>query len=47
MGFWDMFVFVFLENLFCFVFKKEDLSFGKKLGEGVFGIVFKVFFFNK
>ncbi|XP_024366721.1 serine/threonine-protein kinase STN7, chloroplastic isoform X2 [Physcomitrium patens] len=46
-GFWDMFVLAPLENLFRPVFKKEDLSLGKKLGEGAFGTVFKASLSNK
>ncbi|KAG0618041.1 hypothetical protein M758_4G034800 [Ceratodon purpureus] len=46
-GFWDMFVLAPLENLFRPRFRKEDLSLGKKLGEGAFGTVYKASLTNK
>ncbi|KAJ0492608.1 putative protein kinase Group-Pl-4 family [Helianthus annuus] len=41
-GFWDMFVLAFVERLFRPTFKKDDFVLGKKLGEGAFGVVYKV-----
>lgn len=41
-GFWDMFVLAFLERIFRPIFKKDDLVLGKKLGEGAFGVVYRV-----
>ncbi|XP_074274805.1 serine/threonine-protein kinase STN7, chloroplastic [Silene latifolia] len=41
-GFWDMFVFQFVERIFRPTFKKDDIVLGKKLGEGAFGSVYKV-----
>ncbi|MQL76932.1 hypothetical protein Taro_009343 [Colocasia esculenta] len=41
-GFFDMFVLAFLERLFRPTFRKDDLVLGKKLGEGAFGVVYKV-----
>ncbi|KAK8511851.1 hypothetical protein V6N12_000890 [Hibiscus sabdariffa] len=41
-GFFDMFVLAFLERLFRPTFKKDDFVLGKKLGEGAFGVVYKV-----
>ncbi|CAO2830052.1 unnamed protein product [Amaranthus hypochondriacus] len=41
-GFWDMFVLAFVERIFRPTFKKDDLVLGKKLGEGAFGVVYKV-----
>lgn len=46
-GFWDMFVLAPLEQLFRPVFRKEDLSIQKKLGEGAFGTVYKASLTNK
>ncbi|KAJ0985782.1 hypothetical protein J5N97_004138 [Dioscorea zingiberensis] len=41
-GFWDMFVLAFLERLFRPTYRKDDFVLGKKLGEGAFGVVYKV-----
>ncbi|XP_021754724.1 serine/threonine-protein kinase STN7, chloroplastic-like [Chenopodium quinoa] len=41
-GFWDMFVLAFVERIFRPTFKKDDFVLGKKLGEGAFGVVYKV-----
>ncbi|KAL8153880.1 hypothetical protein V2J09_011640 [Rumex salicifolius] len=41
-GFWDMFVLAFVERLFRPTFKKDDFVLGKKLGEGAFGVVYRV-----
>ncbi|KAG1346990.1 serine/threonine-protein kinase STN7, chloroplastic [Cocos nucifera] len=41
-GFFDMFVLAFLERLFRPTFRKDDIVLGKKLGEGAFGVVYKV-----
>ncbi|KAI3991771.1 hypothetical protein MKX01_038169 [Papaver californicum] len=41
-GFWDMFVLAFVERLFRPTFKKDDFMLGKKLGEGAFGVVYRV-----
>ncbi|XP_047321463.1 serine/threonine-protein kinase STN7, chloroplastic [Impatiens glandulifera] len=41
-GFWDMFVLAFIERLFRPTFKKDDFVLGKKLGEGSFGVVYRV-----
>ncbi|KNA04287.1 hypothetical protein SOVF_201050 [Spinacia oleracea] len=41
-GFWDMFVLAFLERISRPTFKKDDFVLGKKLGEGAFGVVYKV-----
>ncbi|KAE8716061.1 Serine/threonine-protein kinase STN7 [Hibiscus syriacus] len=46
-GFFDMFVLAFLERLFRPSFKKDDFVLGKKLGEGAFGVVYKVSLANK
>ncbi|KAJ8621198.1 hypothetical protein MRB53_029727 [Persea americana] len=46
-GFWDMFVLAFLERLFRPTFRKDDFVLGKKLGEGAFGVVYKVALANK
>ncbi|TYI51665.1 hypothetical protein E1A91_D12G191800v1 [Gossypium mustelinum] len=46
-GFFDMFVLAFLERLFRPTFKKDDFVLGKKLGEGAFGVVYKVSLANK
>ncbi|XP_078445621.1 serine/Threonine kinase domain protein [Wolffia australiana] len=40
-GFYDMFVLAFAERLLRPTFRKEDISLGKKLGEGAFGVVYK------
>ncbi|KAL6186630.1 hypothetical protein ACLB2K_042750 [Fragaria x ananassa] len=41
-GFFDMFVLAFVERLFRPTYKKDDFVLGKKLGEGAFGVVYKV-----
>uniref|UniRef100_A0A2P2KW18 non-specific serine/threonine protein kinase n=1 Tax=Rhizophora mucronata TaxID=61149 RepID=A0A2P2KW18_RHIMU len=41
-GFFDMFVLAFVERLFRPTFRKDDFVLGKKLGEGSFGVVYKV-----
>ncbi|KAG7658909.1 unnamed protein product [Arabidopsis thaliana] len=41
-GFFDMFVLAFVERLFRPTFRKDDFVVGKKLGEGSFGVVYKV-----
>ncbi|OMP06808.1 hypothetical protein COLO4_07869 [Corchorus olitorius] len=41
-GFFDMFVLAFVERLFRPTFKKDDFVLGKKLGEGAFGVVYRV-----
>eukprot|EP00262_Sarcandra_glabra_P011133 TRINITY_DN26851_c0_g1_i1.p1 TRINITY_DN26851_c0_g1~~TRINITY_DN26851_c0_g1_i1.p1 ORF type:complete len:605 (+),score=77.19 TRINITY_DN26851_c0_g1_i1:113-1816(+) len=41
-GFWDMFVLAFIERLFRPTYRKDDFVLGKKLGEGSFGVVYKV-----
>ncbi|KAF8399163.1 hypothetical protein HHK36_015028 [Tetracentron sinense] len=41
-GFWDMFVLSFLERLFRPTYRKDDFVLGKKLGEGAFGVVYRV-----
>ncbi|XP_043715877.1 serine/threonine-protein kinase STN7, chloroplastic-like [Telopea speciosissima] len=41
-GFWDMFVLAFVERLFRPTYRKDDFVLGKKLGEGAFGVVYKV-----
>ncbi|XP_077245148.1 serine/Threonine kinase domain protein [Tasmannia lanceolata] len=41
-GFFDMFVLAFIERLFRPTFRKDDFVLGKKLGEGAFGVVYKV-----
>ncbi|XP_010923697.1 serine/threonine-protein kinase STN7, chloroplastic [Elaeis guineensis] len=41
-GFFDMFVLAFLERLFRPTVRKDDIVLGKKLGEGAFGVVYKV-----
>ncbi|XP_058107898.1 serine/threonine-protein kinase STN7, chloroplastic [Magnolia sinica] len=46
-GFWDMFVLAFLERLFRPTYRKDDFLLGKKLGEGAFGVVYKVSLANK
>ncbi|KAF6137241.1 hypothetical protein GIB67_036278 [Kingdonia uniflora] len=41
-GFWDMFVLAFVERFFRPTFRKDDFVLGKKLGEGAFGVVYRV-----
>ncbi|XP_042502658.1 serine/threonine-protein kinase STN7, chloroplastic isoform X1 [Macadamia integrifolia] len=41
-GFWDMFVLAFVERFFRPTYRKDDFVLGKKLGEGAFGVVYKV-----
>ncbi|XP_010415514.1 PREDICTED: serine/threonine-protein kinase STN7, chloroplastic [Camelina sativa] len=41
-GFFDMFVLAFVERLFRPTFRKDDFVVGKKLGEGSFGVVYRV-----
>ncbi|XP_020265049.1 serine/threonine-protein kinase STN7, chloroplastic [Asparagus officinalis] len=41
-GFFDMFVLAFIERLFRPTYRKDDIQIGKKLGEGAFGVVYKV-----
>ncbi|PIA63524.1 hypothetical protein AQUCO_00201102v1 [Aquilegia coerulea] len=41
-GFWDMFVLAFVERLFRPTYRKDDIQLGKKLGEGAFGVVYRV-----
>ncbi|URE17674.1 serine threonine-protein kinase [Musa troglodytarum] len=41
-GFFDMFVLAFVERIFRPTFRKDDIVLGKKLGEGAFGVVYKV-----
>lgn len=41
-AFWDMFVLAFIERLFRQAYRKDDIVLGKKLGEGAFGVVYKV-----
>nr|DAD31699.1 TPA_asm: hypothetical protein HUJ06_010550 [Nelumbo nucifera] len=41
-GFWDMFVLAFVERLFRPTYRKDDFVLGKKLGEGSFGVVYRV-----
>ncbi|CAH8257529.1 unnamed protein product [Arabidopsis lyrata] len=41
-GFFDMFVLAFVERFFRPTFRKDDFVVGKKLGEGSFGVVYKV-----
>ncbi|CAN1823980.1 Serine/threonine-protein kinase STN7, chloroplastic [Linum perenne] len=41
-GFFDMFVLAFVERLFRPSYRKVDIVLGKKLGEGAFGVVYKV-----
>ncbi|KAK9276602.1 hypothetical protein L1049_006137 [Liquidambar formosana] len=41
-GFFDMFVLAFAERLFRPTYRKDDFVLGKKLGEGAFGVVYKV-----
>ncbi|CAL5189124.1 unnamed protein product [Lathyrus oleraceus] len=46
-GFFDMFVLAFVERLFRPTFRKDDFVLGKKLGEGSFGVVYRVTLANK
>ncbi|XP_004297142.1 PREDICTED: serine/threonine-protein kinase STN7, chloroplastic [Fragaria vesca subsp. vesca] len=46
-GFFDMFVLAFVERFFRPTYKKDDFVLGKKLGEGAFGVVYKVSLANK
>ncbi|PRQ40422.1 putative protein kinase Group-Pl-4 family [Rosa chinensis] len=46
-GFFDMFVLAFVERIFRPTYKKDDFVLGKKLGEGAFGVVYKVSLANK
>ncbi|GAV59682.1 Pkinase domain-containing protein [Cephalotus follicularis] len=46
-GFFDMFVLAFVERLFRPTYGKDDFVLGKKLGEGAFGVVYKVSFAKK
>ncbi|XWS69811.1 hypothetical protein CRYUN_Cryun04dG0210500 [Craigia yunnanensis] len=41
-GFFDMFVLAFVERLFRPTYRKDDFVLGKKLGEGAFGVVYRV-----
>ncbi|XP_062159310.1 serine/threonine-protein kinase STN7, chloroplastic isoform X3 [Alnus glutinosa] len=41
-GFFDMFVLAFAERLFRPTYRKDDFVLGKKLGEGAFGVVYRV-----
>ncbi|XP_074585511.1 LOW QUALITY PROTEIN: serine/threonine-protein kinase STN7, chloroplastic [Curcuma longa] len=41
-GFFDMFVLAFLERYFRPSIQKDEIVLGKKLGEGAFGVVYKV-----
>lgn len=41
-GFFDMFFLAFFERLFRPTYKKDDFVIGKKLGEGAFGVVYRV-----
>ncbi|KAJ3670684.1 hypothetical protein LUZ60_008110 [Juncus effusus] len=41
-GFFDMFVLAVLERFFRPSFRKDDFVLGRKLGEGAFGVVYKV-----
>ncbi|KAF8407857.1 hypothetical protein HHK36_006994 [Tetracentron sinense] len=41
-GFWDMFVLAFIERFFRPTYRKDDFVLGKKLGEGAFGVVYRV-----
>lgn len=41
-GFFDMFVLAFIERVFRPTYRKDDIQIGKKLGEGAFGVVYKV-----
>ncbi|CAJ1932266.1 unnamed protein product [Sphenostylis stenocarpa] len=46
-GFFDMFVLAFVERLFRPSYRKDDFVLGKKLGEGSFGVVYRVSLANK
>ncbi|XP_027362309.1 serine/threonine-protein kinase STN7, chloroplastic isoform X2 [Abrus precatorius] len=46
-GFFDMFVLAFVERLFRPTYKKDDFVLGKKMGEGSFGVVYRVSQANK
>ncbi|XP_050224202.1 serine/threonine-protein kinase STN7, chloroplastic [Mercurialis annua] len=41
-GFFDMFFLAFVERLFRPTFRRDDFVLGKKLGEGAFGVVYRV-----
>ncbi|GMN38818.1 hypothetical protein TIFTF001_008042 [Ficus carica] len=41
-GFFDMFVLAFVERIFRPTYRKDDIVLGKKLGEGAFGVVYRV-----
>ncbi|XP_075636332.1 serine/threonine-protein kinase STN7, chloroplastic isoform X2 [Castanea sativa] len=41
-GFFDMFILAFVERLFRPTYRKDDFVLGKKLGEGAFGVVYRV-----
>ncbi|XP_022930108.1 serine/threonine-protein kinase STN7, chloroplastic [Cucurbita pepo subsp. pepo] len=41
-GFFDMFILAFVERIFRPTFRKDDFVLGKKLGEGAFGVVYRV-----
>ncbi|PON87048.1 Serine/threonine protein kinase [Trema orientale] len=41
-GFFDMFVLAFVERIFRPTYRKDDFVLGKKLGEGAFGVVYRV-----
>ncbi|KAJ6816357.1 serine/threonine-protein kinase STN7, chloroplastic [Iris pallida] len=41
-AFWDMFVLAFLDRLLRPVYRKDDFQLVKKLGEGAFGVVYRV-----
>lgn len=41
-GFFDMFVLAFVERLFRPTYRKDDFIVEKKLGEGAFGVVYRV-----
>ncbi|XVE91378.1 hypothetical protein REPUB_Repub01dG0004600 [Reevesia pubescens] len=46
-GFFDMFFLAFVERLFRPTFRKDDFVLGKKLGEGAFGVVYRVLLAKK
>ncbi|KAF3431790.1 hypothetical protein FNV43_RR26526 [Rhamnella rubrinervis] len=46
-GFFDMFVLAFVERVFRPTYRKDDFVLGKKLGEGAFGVVYRVSLANK
>ncbi|XP_061375068.1 serine/threonine-protein kinase STN7, chloroplastic [Gastrolobium bilobum] len=46
-GFFDMFFLAFVERLFRPTYRKDDFVLGKKLGEGSFGVVYRVSLANK